>query len=197
MSTYDLAVSTHPNRRNRNGMDNGMKNSRGFTLTELMIVICMAGILIAIAAPKVLDMAARHELGGATRDVLATLRKARMTAVKENTDIAVTFNIAANSYSVFVDDGVGSADTDLNGIRDNAKNFVRDGNERIITSGIMPKHVSIFVANFGGNPSFRFDKRGFPIDMGNNFNGGNIILRDLKGEQRTVVLLMSGHSAIQ
>lgn len=181
-----------------------MKNSQGFTLAELMIVISVIGILSAIAVPSFVRMSVRHEMGGASRDLLATLRKARMVAVKEYTDVVVSFDMVANSYSVFVDDGAGSADGDLNGIRDNAMNFSREGNERVIVSGMMPQHVAITAANFGtsanfgGNPdAFRFDKRGFPIDKDGNFSGGTVTLRDTQGTLRSVVLLLSGHTRIQ
>jgi type IV fimbrial biogenesis protein FimT len=181
-----------------------MKNSQGFTLIELMIVISVIGILAAVAVPSFVGMMVRHELGGAARDMLGTLRKARMVAVKENTDMVVSFNTVGNTYSVFVDDGAGSVDGDLNGIPDNAKNFSCEGNERMIVSGRMPRHVTITVANFGssalfgGSPdAFRFDKRGFPLDKDGNFSGGAVTLSDTQGVSRNVVLLLSGHTRIQ
>ena len=181
-----------------------MKNSQGVTLTELMIVISVVGIFTAIAVPSFTGMAVRHEMGGASRDVMATLRKARMIAVKENTDVVVSFDTLKNSYAVFVDDGAGSVDGNLNGILDSAGNFTCEGNERMIVSGRMPRHVIITAANFGtsatlgGNPdAFRFDRRGFPLDKDGNFSGGTVTLRDTQGVVRNIVLLLSGHTSIQ
>jgi prepilin-type N-terminal cleavage/methylation domain-containing protein len=174
-----------------------LKNNCGFTLIELVITISLLAVLIGIAVPSFNEMMVRHELGGASREVLAMMRSARMIAIKENTSVVVSFNVPANSYMAFVDDGLGSVDGDLNGIRDNALNLKYDAGERMVLAGRMPPHVVFTGANFGGNPYFRFDGKGFPFDAASALNGGTIGFKDSQGEIRNVALSLSGHATIQ
>jgi prepilin-type N-terminal cleavage/methylation domain-containing protein len=178
-------------------LNNIMKNNFGFSLIELMLTICILGILLAISVAGYNEMAVRHELGGASREVLAMMRKARMIAIKEDTSVVVSFDVPNNTYMAFVDDGVGSVDNDHNGIRDNALNFKYDAGERTVISGKMPPHVTITGANFGGDSYFLFDGKGFPLDKTNTLTGGAIGFKDSQGEIRNVTLSLSGHTTIQ
>lgn len=73
---------------------NQLKNTRGVTLVEMMIVVAIMGILASIAVPNF----ARHlpgiRLKGDVRDVASVFRLARMRAVAE-----------CRHYGVYLDDG--------------------------------------------------------------------------------------------
>ncbi|HED00198.1 MAG TPA: prepilin-type N-terminal cleavage/methylation domain-containing protein [Proteobacteria bacterium] len=72
---------------------------RGFTLTELMIVVALTAILAAIAYPQMGSMINTYRLNGAARAVWSDLQNAKMTAIKTNQSITVTFdNTTTHSY---------------------------------------------------------------------------------------------------
>ncbi len=68
---------------------------RGFSLLELMIVVGMIGILSAVATPFILNWIPASRLQSTARDLLADFQLARMTAIKNNADVTLTFNPVA------------------------------------------------------------------------------------------------------
>lgn len=76
---------------------------RGFTLVEVMVVLAVVGISMALAAPYVLDIMARHRLKGAARQVMSDMMWARMEAVSEHNEFKV-FIISDHEYEILDDD---------------------------------------------------------------------------------------------
>lgn len=93
---------------------------RGVTLTELLIVLTMAAILVAIAVPSYGFLVTSGRLTSATNDMLLALHLARSEAIKRGTRVTVckTSNPDASApdcdssakweqgWLVFVDGGV-------------------------------------------------------------------------------------------
>lgn len=72
---------------------------KGFTLVELLIAIAIAAILAAIAIPHTGTIVNTYRLNGAARVVWSDLQNAKMTAIKTNQSITVTFdNTTTHSY---------------------------------------------------------------------------------------------------
>jgi type IV fimbrial biogenesis protein FimT len=66
------------------------RRSRGFTVTEMLIVVAIMAILAAIAAPYMGDMIRRQRIKTAAFDVFASLAFARSEAIKRNTPVTIT-----------------------------------------------------------------------------------------------------------
>jgi type IV fimbrial biogenesis protein FimT len=155
---------------------------RGFTVTEIMIVLVIMGILMAIAIPNFSQWAANYRLKAAARDVYTNFQKARIEAIKTNSNVVVSFTVAAGSYEVFVDNGgttgIGTAGDD-----------VRNGDEKILATVNMPADVILDSVNFSsGSTTPGFTSRGLPLSS----RIGNVRLRNANNEWYQVNLSMAG-----
>ena len=74
------------------------RNDRGFSVTELMMVVLMIGTLAAIAMPVMKDMTASIKLNEAARMVEREMADARLKAVSSNRVIRVRLNCPAAGY---------------------------------------------------------------------------------------------------
>lgn len=77
-----------------------MKQTKGFTMIELIVTLAVLAILIGIAIPSYNSLMPRYRLSGAARQVATDLMKARMQAVKLSTNVTVTFNGTTDSYTI-------------------------------------------------------------------------------------------------
>lgn len=84
------------------------KNS-GFSAVELMVVIAIIAILTAITVPNVLSWIPAKRLRAASDELYGNLQYARMMAIKNNVDWAISFNFSGNSYTV-ISDWLGSGE---------------------------------------------------------------------------------------
>ena len=75
-----------------------MSNNRGFTLTELMVAICIVGILSALAVPNMVSWRSRAQFSGTISQLIGDLQMAKSRAIKENVDVIVNFT--TNSYTL-------------------------------------------------------------------------------------------------
>jgi prepilin-type N-terminal cleavage/methylation domain-containing protein len=73
---------------------------KGFTLTEVMIVVAIIGVMAAIAIPNMSDMAIKFRANAAAREVFGDLYWARTQAIKTGRNFRVDFNAGAGSYTI-------------------------------------------------------------------------------------------------
>lgn len=71
-------------------------DQKGFSLTELLIVIALVAILLMIAIPSINTLVNKTRLTGGTRLVWSDLQNAKMTAIKTNASVTITFNSTTN-----------------------------------------------------------------------------------------------------
>jgi prepilin-type N-terminal cleavage/methylation domain-containing protein len=159
-----------------------MRKNNGFTLLELMVVICILAVLATFTTPNIISWLEGRRLSQASRDVFAAVQAARLRAVKERANAVVRFNTANNTFVAFVDDG--------GGVPANAGNNIQDAGETVFKSGTFST-VSITGANFGGNAFVSFTTRGFP---GSN---GTISLQDDHGSQKQIIVSSTGSAEIR
>jgi type IV fimbrial biogenesis protein FimT len=89
------------------------KQNAGFTLMELIVTICVMGILLAIAIPSFYTVIQNNYAGSVNNDFVISLQYARSEAIKRATSVSVcatsssAFTACGSSWSlgwiVFVD----------------------------------------------------------------------------------------------
>jgi prepilin-type N-terminal cleavage/methylation domain-containing protein len=115
VSLWTLAV------RSTTGTEEGLANMktwqrarqavRGFTLTELMIVITIMGVLMAVSVPALSRYYSNWRLSGAASQMAMSLRAARSTAVNKDMNAVFYFDKDAGQYHILEDtNGDGDAD---------------------------------------------------------------------------------------
>lgn len=77
-----------------------IKNKRGFSLTELMIVIAVIGIMGLIAVPTLVTALPGYRLKSSARELCSNMRKARSLAVKQNRSVTLEFKTDNNTYTI-------------------------------------------------------------------------------------------------
>lgn len=74
-----------------------LKNSRGFSLMELLIAITVFGILAAVSIPMMLSVIQASQTRGAAQELVTILNQARQLAITQNRSIQINFSPAAPS----------------------------------------------------------------------------------------------------
>jgi prepilin-type N-terminal cleavage/methylation domain-containing protein len=96
---------THIDRKHR---------ERGFSLIELMVVLVIALVLSAMAAPQVLNAVNQFKLRNATVELSGIIQQARSRSVQDNAHYPVYFDTSSTAMTrVFV--GIQGSTIDLNG----------------------------------------------------------------------------------
>lgn len=79
---------------------NARKNSQGFTLIELIIILFIVGVLSALAAPSFLGLLNRGKVNNAVAQVQGALQEAQREGIRRSKSCIVTLNTTANPNQV-------------------------------------------------------------------------------------------------
>ena len=154
---------------------------KGYSLTELMIVVSIIGILGVIAVPNFVSSTSSYKLKNTSVDLCSNLRKARSIAVKQNTDVNITFDINHNQYSCPAINNGQPVDLE-NGVsfgHGNATVGAKDGSDSIPSDGV----------------SFTSEKA--TINNQGISNAGYVYLQNGKGEAYAVGVHTSGRIVLR
>ena len=151
-----------------------MRNSSGFTLLELMVAIAIFTIVAAVAIPNYLGWLPKRHLQSSAVDVQGAIVLAKLTAIRENSDVVLTFDPANERYLVFID-------TDEDGSQ--------DGGERTVRNQGMSTDIDLNNTTIPGH-KLTFNSRGLAD------NSGDITLINKHGENRTINVTITGMSRI-
>ena len=152
-------------------------NGRGFTLTELIVILSLLGILSWLAFPK---MAAMDEikLDTAGRRLANDLRYAQSLAISKRVIHGILFDAALEKYTVFAP----TAATPITDPADRARGMVVDYTRRTEFLGVL-----IQSATFGTTPGVTFDYFGVPRDTaGVDLSATGKIILTYQGQYDTV-----------
>ncbi|HTN42563.1 MAG TPA: GspH/FimT family protein [Nitrospiria bacterium] len=81
-----------------------LENTKGMTLTEVMIVVAIIAIVASVGVPMFKNSRYHLNLREKTQTLIRDLRTAQSFAEKENLTYKVVFDTAADSYRVCKDD---------------------------------------------------------------------------------------------
>lgn len=77
-----------------------IQTERGYSLTELMIVLAITGILGGLASVSFHAQLPHHRLNGAARDLVSDLRWARQLALAERQPVSVILDLDQERYRI-------------------------------------------------------------------------------------------------
>jgi prepilin-type N-terminal cleavage/methylation domain-containing protein len=151
--------------------------SRGFSLTELIVIISILGILSWIAYPK---MSAMDEikLDAAARRLAGDLRYAQSLAMSRRVIHGILFDPGLEKYTVFAP----NASTPITDPADRARTMIVDYTSRSEFRGVLVQSAA-----FGTTPGVTFDYFGVPRDTaGVDLSSTGTVVLSYQGQTDTV-----------
>jgi type IV fimbrial biogenesis protein FimU len=116
-------------------MEKRIQKSDGFTLIEAMIAICILGVIAGIAAPDLGRNIRKYRMSASVRDLQSAVQKARMDAIKRGTTVGISFDLATNQCTTFVDNG--------------ANQQVLDAGDTVLNTLSLPDGVDMYALDSG------------------------------------------------
>ena len=120
---------------------------RGFTLPEMLVVLCILVVMSLIAVPAFMKLLPGMRLNSSARQIYTAFARARQGAVSQNTDACVKFSQSNKTIEVWLDN--------------NPNNGAKDNNESYIFEGTLDEGITITFV-YPTSDTFQFNSRGLP-----------------------------------
>ncbi|PKN35445.1 MAG: hypothetical protein CVU61_04030 [Deltaproteobacteria bacterium HGW-Deltaproteobacteria-19] len=78
----------------------GCVSAKGFSLSELLIVIAIIGILATVSGYSWQRYVTNANLRAAAREIASDFSTAKQTAIKESRNYTITFDVSGNQYTI-------------------------------------------------------------------------------------------------
>ncbi len=155
-----------------------MRKERGFTLVETMIVLVIAGIVMAMGLPAFASYRSTLAIKAARNQLNEDIRTARQFAVSRRAPVFIRFGTTSSTtdlttYTIHVD-------SNGDGLMNN--------NERVIKR-TMPKNTRISSASLTPADTLGFDISGILIP---GQTGGTLIMANSKNKYDTLLVSSAG-----
>jgi type IV fimbrial biogenesis protein FimT len=109
-----------------------MRNTNGFSIVELMIVVFLAAIILGLGAPSFAEFQRNNRISGAANDLLGAIQTARTEAIKRQSIVSVCPSADSSAAAASCTAGpflgwIAFADANGNCMRDDGEDIVRVG----------------------------------------------------------------------
>jgi type IV fimbrial biogenesis protein FimT len=157
--------------------------SSGFTLYELMMVLAIAGVMVALAAPSMGEFMANNRMTTVANDLLTAVYRARSESVKRHTQTILCFSSDFEADKPECD-GDGSqgwvvfADTDGDGA-------VTDDEEVLLRHGPIPDTITLRSTPDDNAGYVAFNNAGFARNIALGLALGGAVMCDKRGNNAT------------
>ena len=182
-----------------------IKGKRGFTITEVIVVCAIIGIIAAVGIPGFSRWLPNYRLRLAAQEILSGFQLAKTTAIKQNTNCTIIFSVPSIDryipgntdciYLVYAD-----SDRDLEydaGVDQviRSRNWAEYNNDISfnLNSGTQGTN---FMANDDGLPAISFRPNGMPINNNGLPSGGTVYLTNINNRTMQVNLGTAGSVTI-
>ncbi len=153
---------------------------RGFTLTELMVVLGISMIISMAGYSGFTGFQKKEYLRSAASRLSGNMREARMLAMEQGVSHTVVFT--GSTYTVFVDTN---------------EDFIPDADERIIHQVDVADHDPSITLRMVGDLPMRFDARGIPKCATGGIRTAAIVFQNDQAFYRMVMISALGRIKIE
>jgi Tfp pilus assembly protein FimT len=141
------------------------RDERGFTMIEGAVVVLVAGVILALATPKILNAMREHRLSMAAREVTDLIQRAKTQALANNQRSSLIVDVAGRQIGLAVYDASGSTITSVNYVPlPEDINFQTPPSVIAPMTGAPTSSAVSFPSYSGSTTAFKqdFTTRGFP-----------------------------------
>ena len=157
--------------------------SAGFTLFELMMVLAIAGVMVALATPSMGEFMANNRMTSNANDLLTAVYRARSESVKRHAQTILCFTSDSEAKEPLCD-GDGSqgwvvfADTDASGT-------VNDDEEVLLRHGPIPNTMTLSSRPADNEGYVAFNNAGFARNIALGEAVASVVMCDKRGNKAT------------